>query len=71
MKTTIRNIQTKDLLLLLARINAAEFPFIDLQFNAVKRTIAVIPISREMVDERRSNNEDEGTSNIEDIINEV
>lgn len=68
MKKVIRNIPTKDLLLLLAQANSIGAPFVDIGFNVEKRSLTIQPISREESQKRFIDGK-EGTD-IEDIINE-
>lgn len=67
-KRVIRNIPTKDLLLLLAQANALGCQFVDLSFNVEKRTVGITPISRGEAMQRFEAGK-EGT-NMEDLISD-
>lgn len=67
-KKVIRNIPTKELLLLLAQANAIGCQFVDLSFDMEKRSVGITPISREEVMHRFEGGK-EGT-NMEDLISD-
>lgn len=64
----IRNIPTRELLLLLAQANSLGCPVIDLYFDVQNKVIKIQPIS---VDQNRKRFTDgAGETNMEDLINE-
>lgn len=67
-RKVIRNIPTKNLLLLLAQANYLDCPYVDLNFDVEKRSVGVTPISKQEFLNRFSEGSD-GT-NMEDIISE-
>lgn len=71
MKNSIRNISTKHLLLLIAKVNFNGYPYLDLKFDTVEKTISIAPLTQEERDERLMKNKGEKGTNVEDIINEV
>jgi len=68
MKRVIRNIPTKDLLLLLAQANKLSCPFVDLGFDTERKVVSVTPITTAEGNKRFDQGK-EGTS-MEDLINE-
>lgn len=69
MKKAIRNIPTAQFLLLLAQANSINCPYVDLTFDTVRRSVTIIPISRDESMERF--NEGKDGTDIEDLINET
>jgi hypothetical protein len=70
MKAKIRNISTKDILFQLAKVNLAGFPFVDLEFDTLKKLISITPISQDEREKRTLPEDREGTS-VEDAINDI
>lgn len=64
----IRNIPTKDLLLLLAQANSLGYPFVDLFFDVQNKVIKIQPIS--INEGRKRFTDGRGETNMEDLINE-
>lgn len=70
MKANIRNISTKGILFQLAKVNLAGFPFVDLEFDTLRKTISITPISQGEREGRTLPEDREGTS-VEDAINDI
>lgn len=67
-KRVIRNIPTKELLLLLAQANALGCPYVDLNFDVQRRSVGITPISKDEIMNRFQDGR-EGT-NMEDLISD-
>lgn len=68
MRKVIRNIPTRELLLLLAQANSIGAPFIDITFDNERKSLTIQPIS--IVESKKRYIDGKEGTDMEDIINE-